>query len=124
MKIDFSKTFPVAEYYGFRFINQRLVKFTTVTGKSVYLNKVQVINAINYFIGEIHSLSDDLIRGEGMNYTAFKLHDLVPYLYTLINLYLTKRSSLSFRYYNWLPLLTLDRFSHMPFGEEIFFPEK
>lgn len=105
----------------FKFINQCTVKVIGlfVPGVSGYiLSKADVILAINKFLADIHHFSDKPVRGEGLNFKVFKMHDLVPYLYTLINLYITV-SATSYDYLHFLPELKLTRFCHLPFDYEI-----
>lgn len=107
----------------FKFFNQRTVCLI-LTGDTYYLSKDDVVNAIKYYINRIHKFSDKPVRCEGMNFAAFKMFDLVPYLYTLLNLYLSVYNNPGSGYDCSLPELKLTRFCHLPFGEEIEFPQK
>ena len=99
------------------FNNQTAVEVRT--GYNIYrLTKLDVINSINKYLNDIHCLSDKPIRSENMNFNSFKMYDLVPYLYTLINLYLTLKSNIV-GYRRFLLQLKLTRFCHLPFESEI-----
>ena len=85
----------------FRFISQSTVRFSSL---DYTLSKSAVISAINSYLKRIHFYSSMPIPSEETNFSALKKYDLVPYLYTLINLFLTKQNDLPF-YYRFLPEL-------------------
>lgn len=119
--IKFDEILSSATPNCFKFINQRTVKVIGlfIPGVSDYiLSKADVILAIKKYTKLIHSFSDKPVRGEGLIFKAFKMHDLVPYLYTLINLYISV-SATSYDYHRFLPELKIVRFCHLPFEDEI-----
>lgn len=113
---------PSVKVCDFHFLNQRTVKLATIYNDSAVihlLSKVDVIDCINYYIDRIKVYFDVDVRCSHMNYRAFKMHDLVPFLYTLVNFYLSLYNNSGVTYERYLPELKLTRFCHFPFEEEI-----
>ena len=105
-----------AKCTDYHFINQRTVKLFPF---SYILSKDDVIDAINYYIDRIIVYFDVEPRCSYMNFHALKMHDVVPYFYTLLNYYLSLYNNLGATYERYLPELKLTRFCHLPFEKEI-----
>lgn len=121
--VTFEDLFFNSSDYGLKFYNQRLVKlFGRIDGMDFChtLTKDDVIFCIKSYISRIHLCDKHIsIRCERVDFCLFYMHDLVPYLYSLVNLYLTKLYAYDNPYSRVLPVLNLTQFCQLPFEEDI-----